>query len=181
MDDIVTDPKTGEDIYVGDLMVGLPYLPPQQSKAFDLICLRGFTEGAARDVMLPNSKSSTPVQQYADSGLLRMVRAYDAKQAGHWPPPTPPKPIKKTKRRSLIMAALHPIVRQTLEAARKKVVAEIENLTAALKGLDEQLGIVTQPNGVVLASLSTQPTVSVDAKPDLKAMAKELTAAAITE
>ena len=34
--------------------------------------------------MLPNSRWSTPVQQYADTALARMVAAYDRKQEGIW-------------------------------------------------------------------------------------------------
>src|SRR4051812_17260257 len=81
MTDVITTPE-GEDIYLNDLMVGLHKLPRRQRQAFELICLKGYTETAARDEMLPDSKSSTPVQQYADSGLARMVSAYDAKQRG---------------------------------------------------------------------------------------------------
>jgi hypothetical protein len=140
MDRVVTDPVSNEDIYIGDLLVGLPTLPPRQREAFELICLQGYTETAARDRMLPHSKSSTPVQQYADSGLARMVSAYDAYQRGEWPPEPAPKPIKKTKRRSILMAAaLHPIVKQGLEATRKKILAEIEGLKVALAQVDELL------------------------------------------
>src|SRR4029077_9026486 len=55
-------------------------------RAFNLICMQGFTENAATERILPNSKWSTPVQQYADDGLKKMVSAYDAKQAGTWDP-----------------------------------------------------------------------------------------------
>jgi hypothetical protein len=81
MSDIITLP-TGEDIYIGDLLVGLDSLPRRQRQAFELICLQGYTESAATEVILPNSNSSTPVQQYADAGLIRMIAAYDKKQAG---------------------------------------------------------------------------------------------------
>lgn len=191
MDRVLTDPETGEDIYVGDLLVGLPSLPPRQRQAFELICLRGYTETAARDEMLPNSKSSTPVQQYADSGLARVVSAYDAFQRGEWPPLEQLKPIKKPKRRSLVMAALHPIVRQSLEAARKKVLAEMEALKVALDQLNEMLGDkpeavsptpVVSPDPVV-APPAPAPVVAKapEGKPDLGAMAKQMTAAAIAE
>jgi sulfur relay (sulfurtransferase) DsrC/TusE family protein len=76
----------GVDYYLGDLLVGLPTLPAQQRKAFELICLHGYTENAATDIVLPKSKWSTPVQQYSDDGLRKMVAAYDAKQAGTWDP-----------------------------------------------------------------------------------------------
>jgi hypothetical protein len=77
----------GEDIYIYDLLIGLDTLPPRQRQAFELICIQGYTESAATAVMLPNSKWSTPVQQYSDQALLRMVTAYDLKQRGQWPPP----------------------------------------------------------------------------------------------
>lgn len=76
----------GEDIYIGDLLVGQDTLPRQQRRAFDLICLQGYTESAATAIMLPDSKWSTPVQQYSDDGLKKMIAAYDAKQAGTWNP-----------------------------------------------------------------------------------------------
>lgn len=76
----------GEDIYVGDLMTGIDTLPPRQRQAFELICLRGYTESAATAILLPHSRWSTPVQQYSDDGLKKMVAAYDAKQDGTWNP-----------------------------------------------------------------------------------------------
>lgn len=186
MDQVITDPETGEDIYINDLLVGQDSLPGQQRKAFDLICLRGYTETAARDVLLPNSKSSTPVQQYADSGLVRMVEAYDLYQQGNWPPPEKPKPIKKPKRRSIIMAALHPIVRQGLEATRRKILGEIEALKVSLAWVDEQLNggaaaksdAPTSPSAPALAAVTNTPSTG---KPDLQATAKEAVAAAINE
>lgn len=79
---IVTIPDTGEDVYLEDLMVGIESLPPRQREAFELICLQGWTETDATRRMLPDSKWSTPVQQYADTALARMIACYDAKQAG---------------------------------------------------------------------------------------------------
>ena len=76
----------GEEIYIGDLMTGIETLPLRQRQAFELICLRGYTESAATAILLPNSRWSTPVQQYSDDGLRKMVAAYDQKQAGTWDP-----------------------------------------------------------------------------------------------
>lgn len=76
----------GEEIYIGDLMVGIETLPLRQRQAFELICLRGYTESAATAILLPNSRWSTPVQQYSDDGLKKMIAAYDAKQNGTWNP-----------------------------------------------------------------------------------------------
>lgn len=73
-----------EEIYLGDMLVGIDSLPPRQRQAFELICLQGYTEGAATAIMLPHSRWSTPIQQYADSALYRMIDAYDQKQAGTW-------------------------------------------------------------------------------------------------
>lgn len=83
---IVTDPETNEDICLDDLMVGIDNLPPKQRQAFELICLKSYTETAATEIMLPNSRWSTPVQQYADEGLDKMIKAYDLYQAGEWKP-----------------------------------------------------------------------------------------------
>lgn len=76
----------GEEIYFGDLMTGIDTLPLRQRQAFELICLRGYTESAATAILLPHSRWSTPVQQYSDDGLKKMVAAYDAKQDGTWDP-----------------------------------------------------------------------------------------------
>lgn len=76
----------GEEIYFGDLMTGIETLPLRQRQAFELICLQGYTESAATAILLPNSRWSTPVQQYSDDGLKKMVAAYDAKQDGTWNP-----------------------------------------------------------------------------------------------
>lgn len=84
VDDVLT--VDGEEIYLGDLMTGIETLPLRQRQAFELICLRGYTESAATAIMLPNSRWSTPVQQYSDDGLKKMISAYDAKQAGTWDP-----------------------------------------------------------------------------------------------
>lgn len=79
---IIVVPETGEEIYLLDLMVGIESLPPRQREAFELICLLGYTETDATRKMLPHSKWSTPIQQYADTALARMVAAYDAAQVG---------------------------------------------------------------------------------------------------
>jgi hypothetical protein len=172
MSDVITDEETGEDIFLGDLMVGIDTLPLRQRQAFDLICLQGFTETAARDCLLPNSRSSTPVQQYSNSGLVRMVEAYDLKQRGCWPPPielTPPKRTKtKIKERSIVMAVLHPITRKHLEAARAEYVAQISALNAALAQVEELLGEPTA------APHRPAPNPKPEGKPELADMAKEL-------
>lgn len=85
----------GEDIYFHDLMTGIDTLPLRQRQAFELICLQGYTESAATAVLLPDSQWSTPVQQYSDDGLKKMIIAYDQKQAGTWDPEA-----AKKKRRS---------------------------------------------------------------------------------
>jgi len=76
----------GEDVYYYDLLIGLESLPKRQREAFVLICLKSFTESDATEVMLPGSRWTTPVQQYSDMALARMVRAYDEKQSGTWDP-----------------------------------------------------------------------------------------------
>jgi len=85
----------GVDYYLGDLMTGIDTLPDQQRRAFELICLQGYTESAATKIILPKSNWSTPVQQYSDDGLKKMVAAYDAKQDGTWDPVAA---VKKTRR-----------------------------------------------------------------------------------
>lgn len=93
MSDVITT-IDGEDVYYGDLMIGKNTLPLRQDQAFELICLRGYTESAATAILLPDSKWSTPVQQYSDDGLKKMIAAYDAKQAGTWDPEA----VKKKRR-----------------------------------------------------------------------------------
>lgn len=180
MPPVITDEFTNEDIYIGDLLVGLDSLPPRQRQAFELICLQGYTETAARDELLPNSKSSTPVQQYADSGLLRMVTAYDLKQQGCWPPVEELKPVQPKKRRRKIMAALHPLVRKGLEATRAQILKEMEGLKLALAQVDEMLGGTsesTAPPTGVKQDKQPAPNPVPEGKPNLDDVAKELAAA----
>ena len=165
MSDVITTPE-GEDIFLGDLMRGLPLLPQRQREAFELICLKGFTETAARDVLSPASKSSTPIQQAADSGLARMVAAYDSYQAGIWPPPLPLP--AKSKRRSL-MTVLHPLVRRGLEQTRKEILTQLESHQQALAQVDALLQQHQAP---------TQPAPNPRPEGrDLKEMARELASA----
>lgn len=177
---VITDDATGEDIYIGDLLVGLDSLPPRQRQAFELICLKGYTETAARDELLPNSPSSTPVQQYADSGLIRMVTAYDLKQLGDWPPVVEPKPVKRKKTlRRKIMAALHPLVRKGLEQTRSQILKEMEGLKTALAQVDELLGESAKtapavPDINVSPASQPAPNPAPEGKPRLDDMAREL-------
>lgn len=83
---LVDDILPTEEVYLPDMLVGLLSLPDRQRQAFELICLQGYTEGAATKIMLPDSRWSTPIQQYADTALARMIKAYDEKQAGVWVP-----------------------------------------------------------------------------------------------
>ena len=143
MPGIITTPD-GEEIYLSDLMVGIEDLPPRQREAFTLICLQGYTETAATKVMLPNSRWSTPVQQYADTALARMVAAYDKKQAGVWAVLEEPQ-VKKTvaKKRSPVIAkslSLSQVLQKHLQAAlqelmerRKQVDAEITTVQQLLQ------------------------------------------------
>ncbi|QAY10242.1 hypothetical protein SEA_AMATAGA_218 [Mycobacterium phage Amataga] len=85
----------GEVVYYYDLMVGINTLPPRQREAFELICLKGYPESVAAQMMMPHSRHSTIVQQYSDEGLKKMIAAYDAKQAGTWAPE-----VARKKRRS---------------------------------------------------------------------------------
>ena len=96
VDDVIN--VDGEEIYLGDLMTGIETLPPRQRQAFELICLRGYTESAATAILLPNSRWSTPVQQYSDDGLRKMIAAYDAKQNGTWDPIEARRKRRKTTR-----------------------------------------------------------------------------------
>lgn len=161
MSDVITTPD-GEDIYIRDLLVGLDSLPRRQREAFELICLQGYTETAARDKMLPNSRSSTPVQQYSDSGLIRMVAKYDELQAG-------PLLLYTHLRRSL-MATLHPILKKGLEETRKEILHQLDGLKLALTQVDEMLGKpVPQP--------APNPKPDPENKPKLEDMAREMASA----
>lgn len=175
MSDVITSPE-GEDVFLGDLMVGLPYLPKRQREAFVLICMRGYTEDAARAELLPNSKSSTPVQQYSDSGLIRMVDHYEAKQAGFWPPLELIKPIKDKQGRLTVPATLHPLLKRHLEAARKDILVQMEGLKVGLAQVDEWLGLSKPAPPAITESPAPTPapTPAPVGKPDLATMAKEL-------
>ncbi|AEQ21077.1 putative RNA polymerase sigma-70 factor, region 4 [Rhodococcus phage E3] len=84
----------GEEIYYYDVMVGLCTLPPRQKEAFDLHVLQGYSEQAAASIMFPNSKWSTPVQQYSNIALSKMIEAYDNFQKGTKPVPYEPRGSK---------------------------------------------------------------------------------------
>ena len=71
-----------EEIFFYDLMAGYDALPPRQREAFDYHLLQGMTEGEAARIMFPGSQWSTPVQQYMNSALDRMIKAYDDVQEG---------------------------------------------------------------------------------------------------
>jgi hypothetical protein len=101
----------GTDYYLGDLLTGLDTLPRQQRRAFELICLRGFTESAATKIVLPESRWPTPVQQYADDGLRKMVAAYDAKQAGTWSPLALRRKWRARKRERIVAKTKAPVHR----------------------------------------------------------------------
>jgi hypothetical protein len=165
MEPIITDGVTGEDIYIGDLMIGLDSLPPRQRQAFELICLRGYTETAARDELLPHSKSSTPVQQYADSGLVRMVNAYDAYQNGLWP-----------GNWRKIVTNLHPLVRQHLESARKEIIAQLTGMQQALQQVE---ALLSGKPPAIPPPRPTNTPAATPPKPRLEDVAKEATAEAL--
>ena len=95
VEDVIT--IEGEDWFLGDLLVGLDTLPRQQRNAFTLICLRNYTESAATAIILPNSRWTTPTQEYSDEGLRKMLAAYDAVQAGTWDKDKATKKIKKER------------------------------------------------------------------------------------
>lgn len=79
--DFITTPD-GEIICYYDLMSGFDSLAPKQRWAFTLICLLGYSQDDARDVMMPGHRASQ-VQDHAQAGLRRMVAAYDRKQEEH--------------------------------------------------------------------------------------------------
>lgn len=144
MPGIITTPE-GEEIYLSDLMVGIDDLPPRQREAFTLICLQGYTETAATKVMLPNSRWSTPVQQYADTALARMVAAYDKKQAGVWAVLEEPH-VKKTaaklkKRRPAVAATKSASVSEVLQ---KHLQAALAELLDRRKQVDAEITTVQQ-------------------------------------
>lgn len=120
----------GEDIYYHDLMTGVDTLPERQHDAFRLICLQGYTESAATEIMLPDSKWSTPVQQYSDDGLKKMIAAYDAKQAGTWDPEAVKKKRRSpTRKREDVttMEAPPEVPEETAEQANSALVQAVRN------------------------------------------------------
>lgn len=142
MGDILQAPD-GEEIYYGDLLVGIDTLPPRQRQAFELICLEGYTETAATKIMLPDSKWSTPVQQYADAALARMVAAYDEKQAGTWDPNALPakKAVAPRQKVTIFMSDMSDVLQKHLKnaydeliAVRDRIGKEIDRVEALLKG-----------------------------------------------
>jgi hypothetical protein len=144
MPGIITTPD-GEDIYLSDLMVGIEDLPPRQREAFTLICLQGYTETAATKVMLPNSKWSTPVQQYADTALARMVAAYDKKQGGQWAVlEEPAKLAAKLKKRRTSVVATKSAVTSISEVLKKHLQAALDELLDRRRQVDAEITTVQQ-------------------------------------
>jgi hypothetical protein len=145
----IIDTPDGEEIYIPDLMVGIEDLPPRQREAFTLICLEGYTETAATKVMLPNSRWSTPVQQYADTALARMVAAYDKKQAGIWAvleEPQVKKASARTKKRRAPVtndeAALNSeIFQKHLQAALGELIERRKQVDAEITTVRQLLGV----------------------------------------
>jgi hypothetical protein len=143
----------GEEIYLGDMLIGIDNLPPRQRQAFELICLQGYTETAATKIMLPNSKWSTPCQQYADTALERMIKSYDEKQAGtyvHTPyvAKSSDKVITKAKspspkpqRRQLKMATTDTITTIS-EVLRKHLTSARDELEAQRILMDQEIAKV---------------------------------------
>ena len=72
----------GEEVYRGDLLIGLDSLKENQSVAFELLCLRGMTETQAIEEHFKGRV--VPVQQHADTALKKMVKAYDEQQRGRY-------------------------------------------------------------------------------------------------
>lgn len=132
MSDIIVTPD-GEEIFYGDLLVGLDTLPPRQREAFELICLQGYTETSAAQIMLPNSRWSTTVQQHVNAALERMVARYDDQQSGTWK--------HLTGWRSLML--LHPLVESRLKEAlkdvRRDLIEQMGALKAAIGQVDQML------------------------------------------
>lgn len=151
MPGIITTPD-GEEIYLPDLMIGIEDLPPRQREAFTLICLQGYTETAATKVMLPNSRWSTPVQQYADTALARMVAAYDKCQAGVWAVlEEPQRPVAKPKKRRSSVATTKTTATSVSEVLQKHLQAALSELMDRRKQVDAEITTVQQLLNVELA------------------------------
>lgn len=148
MPGIITTPE-GEEIYLSDLMVGIDDLPPRQREAFTLICLQGYTETAATKIMLPNSRWSTPVQQYADTALARMVAAYDKKQAGVWAVLEETVKVSRPKKRRIAVSTssteessgISEVLKRHLEAALEDLLARRSQVDAEITTVRQLLGV----------------------------------------
>lgn len=140
MPGIITTPE-GEEIYLSDLMSGIEELPPRQREAFTLICLKGYTETAATQVMLPNSRWSTPVQQYADTALARMVAAYDKKQQGIWAileeQNVEKKPLPKKRRIVAKTPSVSEVLHDHLQVALSELVARRHQINAEITTIQQ--------------------------------------------
>lgn len=137
MDEVITTPE-GEDIYYWDLLVGLGDLPPRQREAFELICMRGYTETAAAKKMLPNSRWSTTVQQHVNAALERMVARYDEQQSG----------VRTFIKKVRALMALHPLIqdhlKDALKTAKSEIQAQISELRTASGQIDQMLKAETE-------------------------------------
>lgn len=164
---------TGEEICLGDLMVGIGTLSSEQRQFFELVCLQGYTESDAKEELLPNFKSSTLVQQYVDSALCHMIAVYDQVQAGTWrkdgplpvPEVLPSLPPPEKRRVTVSIPSLHPAVIAGLQRTRTEIVEQIANLQRALSQVDDLLKGVPSEG---------ERSSDVEERPRLRDMAKEL-------
>ncbi len=140
MDDIIVDPETNEEIFYGDLLIGIDTLPPRQREAFELICLQGYTETAAAKIMLPGSRWSTTVQQHVNAALERMIARYDEQQSG----------VRSFIQRLRRLMSLHPVigkhVQDGLKAAKRELIEQINDLKVASNQVDQMLKETLPPS-----------------------------------
>lgn len=71
----------GEEYFVYDLLEGIEMLPKRQKEAIELMCLQDLKEAEVARRM-GFTKWTTPAQQYAKSGLRKLVAYHMAK--GMW-------------------------------------------------------------------------------------------------
>ena len=167
MTDIITIPDTGEDVYYQDLLVGQERLSPRQRQAFDLICLQGYTETAAAEVMKADSLGSTNVQQHVSVALERMVAAYDEYQSGIF------RLIKRWKG----LMSMHPTVKKhlsgALQAAQEDLNNELRDLCQEEQRIKGEKSKTKAAMDQVAQMMGQEPPVEPPAEPEEASPAEE--------
>lgn len=131
MDDIITIPESGEEVYYGDLLVGLDTLPDRERQVFELVHLQGYTQIAAAK-LVPHIPGH-PVSEASRAALVHMVRCYDRAEGVI---------EEQEKAVEVMVEQLHPIVAGKLREALDELVAARDEAARRAEEMGREIGRV---------------------------------------